>query len=99
MATYAELQAQIKALQQKAEQVHKDEMSGAIADIKAKMQEYGITLADLNGAGATKLRKTESKPVAPKYRDDATGTTWSGRGKQPKWLAGKDRNKFLISRF
>ena len=25
--------------------------------------------------------------VAPKYRDAATGATWTGRGKQPKWLA------------
>ena len=25
--------------------------------------------------------------VAPKYRDSASGATWTGRGKQPKWLA------------
>ncbi len=25
--------------------------------------------------------------VAPKYRDPVTGATWTGRGKQPKWLA------------
>ena len=24
--------------------------------------------------------------VAPKYRDRLTGATWTGRGKQPKWL-------------
>lgn len=24
--------------------------------------------------------------VAPKYRDSATGITWTGRGKQPKWV-------------
>jgi len=33
--------------------------------------------------------------VAPKYRDSATGTTWTGRGKQPKWLSAaiKDGKK------
>ena len=25
--------------------------------------------------------------VAPKYRDPVTGATWTGRGKQPKWLS------------
>jgi DNA-binding protein H-NS len=39
--------------------------------------------------------------VAPKYRDSATGTTWTGRGKQPKWLAaaiqsGKKLEDFKI---
>jgi DNA-binding protein H-NS len=39
--------------------------------------------------------------VAPKYRDPATGTTWTGRGKQPKWLAaaingGKKLEDFKI---
>lgn len=36
-------------------------------------------------------------PQAPKYRDPATGATWSGRGRAPAWLAGaKDRKAFLI---
>ncbi|CAG9269817.1 H-NS histone family protein [Paraburkholderia caribensis] len=37
-------------------------------------------------------------PQAPKYRDPATGATWSGRGRAPAWLAGvKDRMAFLIA--
>jgi DNA-binding protein H-NS len=46
-------------------------------------------------AGRKAAKKRGRKPanmdkrsvVAPKYRDSATGTTWTGRGKQPKWLA------------
>lgn len=39
--------------------------------------------------------------VAPKYRDAATGATWTGRGKQPRWLTaaikgGKKLSDFLI---
>jgi len=39
--------------------------------------------------------------VAPKYRDPSTGATWTGRGKQPKWLAaaikgGKELEDFKI---
>ena len=34
--------------------------------------------------------------VAAKYRDPATGATWTGRGVAPKWIAGKDRVQFAI---
>lgn len=35
--------------------------------------------------------------VAPKYKNPATGDTWTGRGKAPKWIAGKDRSKYVIN--
>ena len=47
MATYSELMAQAQALMAQAEQVRKQELANVIADIKAKMKEYGITLEDL----------------------------------------------------
>ena len=34
--------------------------------------------------------------VAPKYRDPATGHTWSGRGKPPAWIDGKDKNNYRV---
>jgi DNA-binding protein H-NS len=39
--------------------------------------------------------------VAPKYRDNDSGQTWTGRGKQPTWLASKiaigaSKESFLI---
>ncbi len=50
----------------------------------------------------SKVRKADKRSiVAPKYRDSATGITWTGRGKQPKWLsaaisAGKKLEDFKI---
>ena len=38
-------------------------------------------------AKKTKKAGDKRSVVAPKYRDSATGMTWTGRGKQPKWLA------------
>jgi DNA-binding protein H-NS len=40
--------------------------------------------------------------AAPKYRNPATGETWAGRGKQPRWLrkainAGQSQEDFRIS--
>ena len=40
-------------------------------------------------------RGTTRKPAHPKYRDPVSGQTWSGRGKEPAWIAGKDRTMFV----
>ncbi len=52
-------------------------------------------------AKKSKAPKDKRSVVAPKYRDSATGATWTGRGKQPKWLAaalasGKKIDDFKI---
>lgn len=61
-------------------------------------------LADGNLEAPNATGKTAAKagnyvrgPQAAKYRDPATGTTWSGRGRAPAWIAdAKDRTAFLI---
>ncbi|MHB0981801.1 MAG: H-NS histone family protein, partial [Thiobacillus sp.] len=68
------------------------------AEIQARMKEYGITLDDLKG-GAKKAKARTA--VAAKYRNPATGESWSGRGRAPKWLAeelakGRSKDAFLI---
>ena len=100
MTTYKELQSQIEKLQKEAEQARQNEISAAIAEIHAKMNDYGISPEDLGfGAGGAKRKpaKATRRPVAPKYRNNATGETWSGRGKPPKWMAGRDKAQFLIT--
>jgi DNA-binding protein H-NS len=66
----------------------------------------GRKLSAKNTAAKTrKTRKTKSNDgrarVAPKFKDPETGATWTGRGKQPKWLsaqlsAGKSIDQFKI---
>lgn len=95
MASYKELQHQIAELQRQADQARRAEIASVIADIKAKMAEFGITSADLGGS------RMRGVAVAPKYRDAATGQTWTGRGKRPRWLAeavaqGRSVESFLI---
>jgi DNA-binding protein H-NS len=34
--------------------------------------------------------------VPTKYRNEATGETWTGRGRAPKWLEGKNKDDYLI---
>jgi DNA-binding protein H-NS len=94
MATYAELQAQIVQLQREAETQRTTEINGAKDKIRAIMSEYGLKPEDL-GMNKTRAAKVRA-PVPTKYRDDTTGQTWTGRGRAPKWLEGKDKTQYLI---
>lgn len=98
MATYQELKAQAEALLKQAEAARRAEIASVVADIQARMKEYGISIDDLKG-GAKKGKPRGA--VAAKYKNPATGETWSGRGRAPKWLAdemakGKSKDAFLI---
>lgn len=94
MATYKDLQAQIEKLQKQADQAREKEVASVVAEIRKTMSDYGIQASDLGIAGRRKRRT--SAPVAPKYQNPQTGVTWTGRGRAPKWIDGKDRSKFAI---
>jgi DNA-binding protein H-NS len=85
MAKLTDLLAQKAALEKQIADAQREERSGAIAQIKALMAEHGLTAADLSGR-AVKTPKAGGGKVAAKYRNKATGETWSGRGLQPRWL-------------
>jgi DNA-binding protein H-NS len=98
MSSLAELLKQQAELSAKIEAVRGAERDKAIESAKAIVSEYGLTASDIFGSGKAKTKpaKGERAKVAPKYKDTATGATWSGRGIAPKWLEGHDRAKFLI---
>ncbi|WP_374684984.1 H-NS family nucleoid-associated regulatory protein [Rhizobacter sp. J219] len=97
-----DLLAKRAALEQEIEATQKRERQDAIAKVKALMAEYGLTVADLSTKGpGTKAGVSKGTKVAPKYRNSATGETWSGRGLQPNWLkaaiaSGKKLSDFAI---
>lgn len=87
MATLQELLSQKEAIEREIELTKKRDRAEAIARVRSLMAEYGLTLADLGGKAPTAPRKaTGGAKVPPKYRNAATGDTWSGRGLQPNWL-------------
>lgn len=95
MKTYQEYQAEIEELQKLAAAAREKETAAAREKVTALMREHGLTVADLS----EKTRAKSGRPrtaVAAKYRDDATGQTWTGRGRAPKWLVGKDKSAYLI---
>lgn len=95
MASYKELLAQQQALTVQIEEARKRELADAIARVRAEVAEYGLTAQDIFSSRGSGKRTTGAK-VAPKYRNPQTGQTWTGRGKAPKWIEGKDRSQFAI---
>lgn len=87
-----------------------------IAAVRSKVTRLikaeGYTVAELFGAAAAPARAAKAPKaarsarkggkVAPKYRNPAnTAETWTGRGKQPRWMAaltaqGRKVEDFLI---
>lgn len=97
MSQYAELKAQIIKLQAQAEEARRAELANVIADIRAQIAEFGLSASDLGFAEAPRRGRPPKKaPLPPKYLDPKSGATWSGRGKPPKWIAGKNRDRFLM---
>lgn len=95
MPTYHEYQAQIAELQTLAEQARQSEIAEAKSRIQELMKASGLTIADLMEEKRSTLARKKSTIVA-KYRDPASGKTWSGRGRLPYWLTGKNKEDFLI---
>mgnify|MGYP003618266378 FL=1 len=97
MATYKELLKQQEALALQVEEARKREISDAVTKVRQMVSEFGLTERDVFPSGRKSGGTSTGGKVAPKYRDPATGQTWTGRGKAPKWIDGKDRSKYLIA--
>jgi DNA-binding protein H-NS len=95
MPSYKQLTAQLEKLHKEVAAAREKEIAEAILEIKAKIAEYEITAEEL-GFSSRRTGGARKRPLPPRYRNPKTGETWSGRGRAPGWLAGKNRDRFLI---
>ena len=75
------------------------EKSEAKQKVDAVLKGFGFSFADVyggrNGARGGKIGK-----VPPKYRNpDNPAETWTGRGRQPRWLAAKVKRGAKVADF
>ena len=113
MATYQELIAQKAALEKQVAELEAKigaarlaEHGAVLAQIKSLMKQHGVSLAELGApkkgrAGRPAKASSTARKVAAKYRNAATGDTWSGRGLRPNWLkaaltAGRKIEEFAV---
>jgi DNA-binding protein H-NS len=109
MKTYMAVKSEIAKLEKQAADLRKREIKGVVSQIRKAIVEYGLTAADLGfgpkaragGKPARKaggaVRRGRRSVGAAKYRDPATGQTWTGHGRPPAWIVGaKNRDELLI---
>lgn len=100
MSTLSELMAQKASIEKRIADARREERAAAIHQIKTLMAEHDLSATDLSSKAAPGQSRKGAK-VAPKYRNPATGETWSGRGLQPNWLkaalaAGRSLDDFAL---
>lgn len=83
--------AELKSLQEKIpgeiSRREKDEKARIRKEIEDLAKKNGYSLNELLGEAAEKVAKVK-KAVAAKYRHpEDHSLTWTGRGRQPKWVA------------
>lgn len=104
------IEKEIQRLQKEAQALESKRREPVLASIIRSMREFDISPEEIAAAfnkrsagrrAAKKTTATTKRAVPPKYRDNATGATWTGRGKAPRWItdaeaAGTARESFLI---
>lgn len=78
----AEIEKAIKGRQQ-------DEVKKAREQILSIAQSLGLSVEELLAKNGAKSNDANGKKAQPRYQNPADNSqTWTGRGRQPKWIAG-----------
>ena len=92
---YDALVSQREELERKIQEARARQLEGTIKEIHVRIAQFGLLPSDVFPE-FNFSRKRNMSSAAPKYRDPATGATWTGRGKAPAWIADKEREQFAI---
>ena len=95
--TYKDLLKQRDELAAQIEEARKREVGDAVAKVRTIIAEYELTPDQVFAPLRKRAVDGDARAkVEPKYIDTETQKTWTGRGKPPAWIAGKDRSLFEI---
>ena len=111
MSNFSELQQRFNEAEAKVNELRKqldvernNERAEGIVAARELIKIHGLTASELGFSGKASVKRATGDrrvTVAPKYKDPASGKTWTGRGKTPGWLvaqvaAGSSKQDFLI---
>ena len=104
LAKQEKLRADLAAADKELAELRNAERADVLAKIRGMMDEYEIRSDELSGRSAAQRKAglgTVRGPAAVKFKDPATGQTWSGRGQQAAWLkaaiaSGKKLDDFEV---
>lgn len=99
---YTQIIEQIEELQQEAKRLRDLEIRSVIDTIQKQISYYNITLQELGYSGAYDEGRCSRRSHKGIYYKNKDGQTWSGVGRQPKWLKeelanGMKKEDFLVN--
>ncbi|MXN79839.1 H-NS histone family protein [Burkholderia sp. 4701] len=80
-----------KRFDKELESERKKVIGTVISEIQTCIGLFNLSADDIFPLAHQARRKRRAK-----YYDPASGSTWSGVGREPIWIKGKDKSKFLI---
>ncbi|PXX23832.1 MULTISPECIES: H-NS family nucleoid-associated regulatory protein [Burkholderia] len=86
------LEAQLSALEARIAVRRAAIRNDVVEQIVKLMREYEITAREVE----ILLSVGQRRRIPPRYWDPDTGATWSGRGKRPRWMQGRDPEDFRL---
>ena len=92
MSQYQDLLARKRELDQAIEKTRRAESAEALKTIHELIATFGFTAQQV-----FPFQPATKKKVQAKYYDPESGQSWTGRGRVPKWLEGKDREAYAIA--
>ncbi|WP_175837002.1 H-NS family nucleoid-associated regulatory protein [Burkholderia anthina] len=100
MSRYTTLLAQYDQLKFEIEremQMEGDRVATLVATrVREVLEAFGFEMDVVPRSKQPMPLATRKRTVAPRYWNPQTGQTWSGRGRTPHWIAGKDREQYRI---
>ncbi|WP_082712017.1 H-NS family nucleoid-associated regulatory protein [Burkholderia singularis] len=93
MTDYQQLIYQRKELQVQIDVAKREERRVAVATARDLIAEFDLHPQELFGR---KYKPRNPINKVARYRDPETGATWSGFGRPPHWIAGRNREHFAI---
>ena len=100
--SYTELKTEIARLEAEAERERRFELPTVLAELNLLIARYQLTEAMILGTSRGDIPGKPKTVMVPKYVDQVTGNTWTGRGPTPAWLfealsAGTLAENLLVS--
>lgn len=99
MKTSQQIRAEIEALSAELNMVRSQETTAAKQQIFDILAAHDMKLEDLSPRlAASKPAKVRAHAPLQALFSDGKDNHWSGRGRTPKWLEGKDREQYRIKK-
>lgn len=95
---YERLLEERRMVDEKINSIKSSRRNDIVSYIVKLMLELGIHIQEIEEK-MTSQGKKGRRSARPRFYDPVTGSTWSGRGKKPRWMKDRDPDDFLISKF